>query len=406
MAPQRARPPKATQREQQQQQQQRRPLRKRWIGIDGTRHGWCGAIVCRDEEKNDDEGEDDGDAASSSRPNTTVELFLCSSLFDFLRDFARRVGSEHDAKASCPIQAIAIDIPIGLNESAQRGGRGCDRAARRVLAEAKTRALKKYKTANCDARRSLVGPASVFTPPSRPALHAFAAGGTHEQVSQANRGSGAKGASDATGLATPDVGLGLSIQSYNIIAKIKETDALVEAGEREGYPVLQVSAVNDCSLRVPAFECHPELAFLAMASRESAGRDVDLFASTALQSKKAAQGRQQRITLLRRALSGAQITRYAGMSRSSDATSDALAWEEFACKASVPMWPVASASNTADEMQIVRVPCDDVLDALACAVSSMHFSAKKTVTVYESDESRDNGAVPRDARGLPMVIIV
>jgi len=97
----------------------------------------------------------------------------------------------------------AVDIPIGLIEERQPGGRDCDRCARRLL-----------------GRRA----SSVFTPPIRPLLDA-----THyDQVR----------------------GHGLSIQAFNILPKIREVDRLMT-------PALQHRV----------YEAHPELAFQALAGQ-------------------------------------------------------------------------------------------------------------------------------------------
>lgn len=105
----------------------------------------------------------------------------------------------------------AVDIPIGLAEVAERGGRPCDRET-----------------------RALLGPraASVFSPPTQRALAAFRAGGNHRAVSAANRG----GVPDAPGL---------SLQTFNILPKIAEVDsAPSHADVREAHPELCFAAAN------------------------------------------------------------------------------------------------------------------------------------------------------------------
>src|SRR5512145_3333118 len=97
----------------------------------------------------------------------------------------------------------AVDIPIGLLEERQPGGRDCDRCARRLL-----------------GRRA----SSVFTPPIRPLLDT-----THyDQVR----------------------GHGLSIQAFNILPKIREVDRVMT-------PALQHRV----------YEAHPELAFQSLAGQ-------------------------------------------------------------------------------------------------------------------------------------------
>ncbi|RMH09792.1 MAG: DUF429 domain-containing protein [Nitrospirae bacterium] len=99
------------------------------------------------------------------------------------------------------LQTVAIDIPIGLLLTPQRGGRECDRRARRLL-----------------RRRA----SSIFTPPSRTLLHAM----TYAEVRKA----------------------GMSRQAFGLMAKIREVDAVMT-------PALQ--------RRV--HEAHPELAFVSLA---------------------------------------------------------------------------------------------------------------------------------------------
>ena len=117
---------------------------------------------------------------------------------------------------------IAIDMPIGLLDEPQPGGRECDRQARKLL-----------------SRRA----SSIFSPPTRPMLKA-----THyEQVRTQ----------------------GLSIQSFNILPKIREVDRLMT-------PELQKRV----------HEAHPELAFMSLAD-------------AAMQyNKKTREGRQERQKIL------------------------------------------------------------------------------------------------------------
>ena len=102
---------------------------------------------------------------------------------------------------------IAVDIPIGLLDRAQPGGRPCDRNARILLGRARA--------------------SSVFTPPIRAALKARA----YREAMRLN-------------------GAGMSKQAFNIMAKIREVDGVIEPGSQD---------------RV--FEAHPELAFIGLAGR-------------------------------------------------------------------------------------------------------------------------------------------
>jgi predicted RNase H-like nuclease len=98
-------------------------------------------------------------------------------------------------------RVIAIDIPIGLLDRPDPGGRECDRQARKLL-----------------SRRA----SSIFSPPTRPMLEATG----YDQVRSQ----------------------GLSIQSFNVLPKIREVDRLM---------------TPDVQRRV--HEAHPELAFAALA---------------------------------------------------------------------------------------------------------------------------------------------
>jgi len=107
---------------------------------------------------------------------------------------------------------IAVDMPIGFPERAERGGRQCEREVRSVLG----------------ARQS-----SVFATPARAAL----AGADYRDACRIN-------------LAQSDPPRAISKQCYNLFAKIREIDALIT-------PALQA--------RVK--ECHPEFAFWALNGR-------------------------------------------------------------------------------------------------------------------------------------------
>jgi predicted RNase H-like nuclease len=187
--------------------------------------------------------------------------------------------------------SIAVDMPIGLLERAISGGRGCDREARVVLGRPRA--------------------SSVFSPPTRNALAAR----RYEQVAALS-------------------GAGMSKQAFNILPKIRELDALMDA-------VLQDAVV----------EAHPELAFLGFAGRPMR------------HSKRTAEGRRERITLLRRVLGEVCVD------------------------------PVRERAQHG----LSRVGLDDVLDACALAVVA---------------DRRRRGLArrlpacqpPRDARGLRMEI--
>lgn len=114
---------------------------------------------------------------------------------------------------------IAIDVPIGLLDTPQPGGRDCDRLARRLL-----------------RRRA----SSVFSPPSRAVLQA-----THyDQVR----------------------GHGMSRQAFGILPKIREVDSLITPAHQS-----------------TVYEAHPELAFMHLSAapvqgnkKTAAGRETRL----------------------------------------------------------------------------------------------------------------------------------
>lgn len=133
-------------------------------------------------------------------------------------------------------RAIAVDIPIGLPDVAVAGGRDCDRLARTLLG----------------ARKS-----SVFSPPSRRALKAFAAKPDYRAVSDAN----------AVGRNGPR----LSLQSFGILPKIAEVDAVMTSARQ----------------RIVR-EAHPELCF----AQANGGRPMKA-------AKKQPAGRRQRLAVLR-----------------------------------------------------------------------------------------------------------
>lgn len=140
-------------------------------GVDGCRGGWIVAM-----------GSLEGQSLRG------FEIRLCATFDEILRLRPRP-------------EIVSIDMPIGLLDVQERGGRECDRAARRLLGRPRA--------------------GSVFTPPTRPMLRAK----TYEEVRRH----------------------GLSIQSFGILPKIREVDARMT-------PHLQKRVL----------ECHPELAFMAL----------------------------------------------------------------------------------------------------------------------------------------------
>ena len=130
------------------------------------------------------------------------------------------------------IRSILIDIPIGCPEAGPNG-RECDSEARRLLGPGRG--------------------SSVFTTPSRPVLDAD----SYAQALELNRRA---------------TGRGLSIQTWNIVPRIRAIDRLLR---------------SNTSLRGVLRESHPELCFWALNGRRAMRY-----------SKKRLEGRQERLTVL------------------------------------------------------------------------------------------------------------
>lgn len=155
------------------------------------------------------------------------------------------------AVVAVDVAAVGVDIPIGLPE---RDARGCDVAARRLLRPHGSR---------------------VFPAPVRAALQAR----TYEEACAISRRRHARGAA-------------ISLQTWNILGKIREFDAIMT-------PDLQSRVV----------EVHPEVSFLRL------GDDGPLA------PKRSAQGRAERLAAIGRWLGDVELPRW---SRPDDAL-DALA---------------------------------------------------------------------------------
>jgi predicted RNase H-like nuclease len=109
-------------------------------------------------------------------------------------------------------EIIAVDIPIGLLDVAERGGRSCDRQAKTLVG----------------GRRS-----SVFSSPVRSALQ-------YARYSEALR---------ASRLSSP-LEIGISIQCFGLFKKISEVDAILS---------------RQTSFQSKIREVHPELCFMELA---------------------------------------------------------------------------------------------------------------------------------------------
>lgn len=109
-----------------------------------------------------------------------------------------------------PLAMIAVDIPIGLDDRAGRGGRPCDVAAREVLGP----------------RQS-----AVFSMPSRAAVM------EHDYRNACE-----------IALATSDPPRKISKQAFNLFAKVREVDAVMtpslQARVREVHPEVAFAALN------------------------------------------------------------------------------------------------------------------------------------------------------------------
>lgn len=163
-----------------------------------------------------------------------------------LRHQQTRTWHFHFAPTLCEIanapekpSTIAVDMPMGFLDRAERGGRLCEREARTIL----------RKRGCC-----------VFSTPVRPAL----AANDYKAAVQVNRSSAPES-------------VGFSIQAWHIIPKMREVDDALR---------------NDVSLRSRVFEAHPELTFarlnggqpVLLKKTKSAGRRarLDLLASVDL----------------------------------------------------------------------------------------------------------------------------
>ncbi|MET2832330.1 DUF429 domain-containing protein [Mesorhizobium shangrilense] len=134
---------------------------------------------------------------------------------------AKVVASFAVLLAALPADAVvAVDMPIGLPEFSQRGGRGPEALVRPLLGQ----------------RQS-----SVFSIPSRAAVYAD----TDEFTTIEAWYSAHRRASDVA-KTTSDPPRGVSIQAFGIFSKIREIDALLIARPE---------------LRGSVFESHPEVAF-------------------------------------------------------------------------------------------------------------------------------------------------
>ncbi|TGV10968.1 DUF429 domain-containing protein [Mesorhizobium sp. M8A.F.Ca.ET.173.01.1.1] len=163
------------------------------VGADGCKAGWIAVL------------HEPGSTPRDASPAPSVDVFPT---------FAALL-------AAIPDDAIvAVDMPIGLPEFSQKGGRGPEALVRPLLG----------------ARQS-----SVFSIPSRAALYADTCDFTTIEAWYAAHRSASEVART-----TSDPPRGVSIQAFGIFSKIREIDALL---------------IAQPELRGRVFESHPEVAF-------------------------------------------------------------------------------------------------------------------------------------------------
>lgn len=173
-----------------------------WIaGVDGCKAGW---VVVR------------------------LELDSRSIAIEVVDAISVVLDSDH------PPEILCIDVPIGLLDEAVRGGRECDKAARKLLGSPRS--------------------SSVFSAPVRPALK----GRDYKEALRLNRESSSQA-------------VGISQQCFGIVPKIREVDDFMT-------PRLQERVV----------EVHPELVFYELRggkpvtegkkSKEGLARRIELLA--------------------------------------------------------------------------------------------------------------------------------
>lgn len=200
-----------------------------------------------------------------------------------------------------------------------------------------------------------MGPSSIFTPPSRPALEAFRSGAMHKEVSLANiaSASGKGGADDKD--EEKGSGLGLSIQTYNIMNKIDELDRILLADSSNDGREKDGSVHRWKSISI--LEAHPELAFLRLSGGENA-----------LMSKKSQQGRDHRFQLLGKEMD--------------------LGTLQLDLRAST--WPIEVEHK--GQTSTTRVAMDDILDALICTVVARKWTRGKSQPILRGEDDRDHGS--------------
>ena len=185
-----------------------------WIaGVDGCKGGWIAVYAfLKDDEITD---MDCRVAVCNRKGKRTKHDLSC----------AFEVVMKHDP----PLNAVAVDMPIGLWE---KGKRDCDEAAQEVLGKRRYSVFPAPAAGVLDLYRTM-------TPEKRKQR------GTYDLANQRNR--------ERTGTGKEEHGKGLSRQSWALVPKIAEVASYLEANP--GSPV---------------YEVHPEVSFAAMKANGGA----------------------------------------------------------------------------------------------------------------------------------------
>jgi len=214
------------------------------------------------------------------------------------------IGELWDAESDCEL--ILIDIPIGL-PNGDMPTRNCDHKARHKLGF---------------PRRT-----SVFSPPGRVTFDAM----THPDASVANRN---------------ELEVGLSIQSWAILPKIRQVDHFLAGNNNPARQIIR--------------ECHPELCFWGLNRLAHGVRNPVNF------NKKTPEGRKARMEILRNSL---------------------------------PHYPADEIYDFATQNFLRRnVARDDIVDAMAAAFTA--FLEPNGTDTFPIEAERQ-----MDACGLPMEMV-
>ncbi len=276
-------------------------------GVDWAGTGWFAVVLDGDESADvldadvlDSDGLDaNADTAVETSPDAAVRAG--TDVYPSLLNVVHETGAD----------PVLVDIPIGLSDDDQRA---CDAAAREVLASGRT--------------------GSVFPTPCREAVYAPSY-------------DGAKAVNEAR------TGLSVTVQTWNVVPRIREADALLAT----------VPAAREV-----VRESHPEVCFAALADEAVA------------HSKTTDEGVAERLSALETVAPGLP------------GLYDALV-ERFVTE------PAPHAR---------RLPADaadDVLDALALAATALVGSGQAPVGTESWSLATLPADPPTDERGLPMEMV-